>query len=373
MNPKISFLLLGGLSAALSLSACGTPSYCEDEGPKGFSTVRTQNWAPYCEELEARLNEPLNYELTDLTDYFADYPTRAADITEQLSSFDEPDRCFDSKREQLELRSMRSCLEVDEDKEARIQKAWAIRAEPWIEQYEKRIKALRRELNDLNLEATRVDQKISQKFDMNATMESELVDDLTLKLDELQPKIAAVDKAKLDYERFLASSMSNTNFNTFIEESYGTAIKELLDEHENNRFAIAKLRGTERYFRYALNTVGKECEAASSASKETRIVRPLLKDAMSKKSAGPTLSVDAVVSSKDPDTSADIETINGYFCGERSADNQFEGKPQLCAHQHFEILRDRPVGERKWTSWRLVETKEGEVNEGVDCALLEKK
>jgi hypothetical protein len=363
--------VLGAL--LLPLAGCGTPDYCEDQGPNGFDTFRNKEWIPYCQEFETRLSDPLSYELTDLTDTFSDFPEKSAEMKKQLSAWEEPEACFETKMEQLELRRLESCLEYDAETESKIQRAWEIRANPWIEDYEKKVKRLQRQLGDLKIEATRIEEKVTQKFDLNAPMDNKMVLEFGASISEVEPQISAIDKAKLDYERFVSSSMANPSLNTFIEENYGEKIQEILKEHEDNRFAIAKLRGQERYFTYAANTVGKKCIEGPSARKEDKILRKVLGEKMTQAKAGKTINVSQkITKSTDEKTSDEVETIKGFFCGLRAQENQFDGKPSMCSQHHFEVKRIRPAGERRWKDWELVEVKEGDIPEGVDCAKLDR-
>lgn len=371
--PSALLLSLFCAGVGFGASGCGAPDYCEDQGPNGFDTFRNKQWIPYCEKFESRLNDPLSYELTDLTDTFSEFPERSVEMTKQLSTWEEYDACFESKMEQIELRRLRSCLEYDPETESNIQRAWSIRAEPWLEDYDQKIKKLQRQLSDLKLEATRIDEKITQKFDLSAPMDNKMVLELGAGINDVEPQIGAIDKAKLDYERFVSSSMANPELNSFIEENYGDKIQQLLKDHEDNRFAIAKLRGQERYFTYAVNTVGKKCIEGPKARKEDKIARKALKEKMKELEAGKTIHVSTkITKSTDEKTSAQVETIKGFFCGKRAPENQFEGKPDMCAQHHFEITRQRPAGARKWEDWKLGEVKEGDIPEGVDCLQLDR-
>ncbi|MEC9398287.1 MAG: hypothetical protein VX475_11735 [Myxococcota bacterium] len=363
--------VLGAL--LLPLAGCGTPDYCEDQGPNGFDTFRNQEWVPYCQQFETKLSDPLSYELTDLTDTFSEFPEKSAEMKKQLATWEKPEACFESKMEQLELRRLESCLEYDAETDSKIQRAWEIRAKPWVEDYEKQVKKLQRQLGDLKIDATRIDEKITQKFDLSAPMDDKMVVEFGTSISDVEPQISSIDKAKLDYERFVSSSMANPSLNTFIEENYGEVIQQILKDHEDNRFAIAKLRGQERYFTYAANTVGKKCIEGPSARKEDKILRKVLGEKMTQAKAGKTINVSQkITKSTDEKTSDEVETIKGFFCGLRAQENQFDGKPSMCSQHHFEVKRIRPAGERRWKDWELVEVKEGDIPEGVDCAKLDR-
>lgn len=373
-NPAIKYSLVG-LTLALLASqlGCGAPEMCTDQSTAGFGNFQQNTWEPYCEEYENRLTRPLDYELTDLSEFFASYPERSSELRKQLFEYEKPERCFKSNTAQLDYQRLSTCLVHNEESDERMQAAFKVRAEPWLGRYDKRVAQLRMSLGDAERKADYIDGKLVEKFDLMAPMSDKPLKEYTQMLDELEKAVKSVDQADADYQMIAANSMAYDELNEFIESTYAEKVKILLDEHEQNRLKIAKLRGQERYFDYAIHAVGRRCIEGEKATKEMRAAQKTLKTKMSSLKAGKTIHITGpTTSSTKEDGGAEVESFEGFFCGERDDANQFEKRPKLCAQYAFKLTRERPAGKRKFGPWEIADVTEGEISDGVDCGLLER-
>ena len=373
-SPYLSLTALAALMAlAVTQIGCGPPKMCSDMSSGGFGKFRSEEWQPFCQRLDRSISDPLSFELIELTEFFASFPERSQELRSELIDYEKPKRCFDSDTAKLEYRRMTRCLVDNEEIRLNMLQAWEVRAKPWVEEYDERVGDLSRELTNLTREADYIEQKLSQKFDFSVPMSDEKLLAFRAQLDEVQPKLEAVDRAKTDYERLAGASMANDQLNRFIEENYAEVIKRLLQDHEGNRVMMARLRARERYFTFATYSVGRPCIEGPKARKEKRVAEDVLAEPMKERSASETIHISQPIEEATAeDGSTQTETFKGFFCAERGPDNQFEDKPTMCSQFTFEITRARPAGERRWGDWQVTSVEEGDVNAGVDCNKLER-
>lgn len=346
---------------------------CTDTSPSGFLTFQQQEWRTYCAQFDRHLNDPFAYELDELTDFFAAYPTRASELSSKLARYDKPQRCFESTNGKIIYRDLRDCLDHDVARDLEIQQAWKARADAWLEEYERRTGQLRRDLQDVELEAQRIEQKVGQQLDLHAPMALGDVDRFATVLDVLQKERAAIDEAARQYSDLIKTSKTNAELHAYIDETYAKKVEELLRVHEKNREALAALEDRERFILYGAHTAGKPCTEGPKARKEQRVARKLLDEFMEDIKAGETIHITAPITSSTPeDGSYEERSIEGFICGARGPEHQFKGRPTMCAQYEFKLTQKRRAGARRWEDWELNEVTESGLKAGVDCALLKR-
>lgn len=357
--------------AACTMTACGPPDLCKQEGSGSFSAFRSSDWTPYCADLEDRLQRPMNYELILLTEFFSEYPDRASSMKSKLIKFEEYDKCFVSKEDKLAYRRLNSCL-ADKEVESRIHRAWSVRAKPWLNDYQQRVLKLSEDLDAAERDAEYITTKINQQERKSLRVKVDRVAEFGVQLDELQKELSLIDRAKDDYERLKGASMSYSSLSGHIANTLSNDIAAMFERHDANRFAIARLRNTQRFQEFALKSVGTPCEEGMRARKEQRTAKKLLEQNMSELGSGKVVAISSKAKESRDETSGEtVETFEGYVCGKRNIDNQFDGKFQLCSKHDFVITRTKAADARRFGDWTLESIAEGDVTRGVDCNLLD--
>ncbi len=370
LAPLRLLVLLTTLTAT-SLVACGPPELCKQEGSGTFSSFRSSDWTPYCADLDDRLQRPMDYELILLTEFFSEYPDRASSMKSKLVKFEEHEKCFVSKDDKLEYRRLNACLQNGEV-ESRIKRAWTVRAEPWIEEYEGRIQKLQLDLDAAENDSEYITTKINQQERLGQRVKVDRVSDFEDQLDDLQKEVGQIDQARSDYERLQAASMSYSALNGHINSTLKERIDIMFEKHDQNRFAIARLRNTQRFHNFALKSVGVPCEEGVRSRKEQRKATKLLEDQVNALGASKIVAITSKTqAATDESTGETTETFEGYICGKRSVDNQFDNKIPLCSRHNFVIKRVKPAGERRFGDWQLDSITEGDETQGVDCNMLD--
>ena len=357
---------------ALTQLSCGAPEMCRQQGQGTFSQFRGEQWASYCASLEARLQQPLEHELIALTEFFSEYPEESARIKKRAASYADHQRCFVSSSEQFEYRELNSCLEQGEVS-TRIEQSWSVRAEAWLKEYQDRVADLTRQLDLSERDGDFITQKLEQKHALGAKAgELDRVEELARTLDAMQQEVDRIDRAQDEYERLMGASMAYASFNQYITETIKAPIDEMFEKHEANRFTIARLRTTQRFHSLAIPSLGVACEPGERANEEVRIARRVLKARMNNINAGRQIAITSPIEEiVDEETGDEFETMQGYVCGERGEDNQFEQRFKLCSQYPFEIRRIKPSGARRFNAWEVNSFEQGEAEAGVDCRLLD--
>ena len=352
-------------------SACGPPELCQQDGKGSFSSFRQNTWTPYCADLEQRLQNPLNYELILLTEFFSEYPEQQRTMTTTLEGFTEHEKCFASQSDKLEYRKLNKCLS-DSDVQARIKRAWSVRAEPWLEGYEQRIDALTLSLEESEKEADYILGKIKQHERLHSPPELNSIKKFSDLLDDMQSEVDAIDRAKMDYERLKGASMSYQDLSDHIDSTVNDSIVKMFDKHDKNRFSIAKLRNKERFFEYALPALGTPCTTSLKANKETRLAKRALGEKQKDINASKIIAVDDKISSTtNEEDGTTTESFSGYICGKRHIDNQFPDYFELCSKYNYVISRTKAKDARRFGDWSVTLFEEGPAEDGIDCAMLE--
>lgn len=380
-NPGVHALLVHrrvlcfvGLALGLLLAGCGQPELCQQEGKGSFSDFRQSTWAPYCADLEDRLQNPLNYEFILLTEFFSEYPDQQQRMQSKLTSFEEHDRCFTSQDDKLAYRRLNRCLS-DDEVQSRIMRAWSVRAEPWLEDYDNRVDQLVRSLDAAERDAEYIYGKIEQQNRRHAPVDIDRIKEFRQSLDEMQRNVDAIDMAKSDYERLKGASMAYQDLSNHIDATLAAEIAAMFERHDKNRFAIAKLRNKERFFNFAVPAVGTPCPESpepKKVRKEVRTAQKLVAARQKEVGAGKIVAVTTpVLSSTDAESGEVTESFDGHVCGKRNIDNQFSDYFELCSRYVFTIERTKPAGQKRFGEWTLASFDEGDPSEGVDCALLD--
>lgn len=292
----------------------------------------------------------------------------------KLASFEEHDKCFASQSDKLDYRRLNRCLS-DNEVQSRIMRAWSVRAEPWLEDYDNRVDQLVRSLDAAERDAEYIYGKIEQQNRRHAPIDIDRVKEFRQSLDAMQRSVDAIDMAKSDYERLKGASMAYDDLSSHIDATLAAEIAAMFERHDKNRFAIAKLRNKERFFNFALPAVGTPCPESpepKQVRKEVRTAQKLVDAKQQELGGGKIVAVTSPVTSSTDEESGEVtESFEGHICGKRNIDNQFPDYFELCSKYVFTIERSRPADQKRFGEWTLASIDEGDQSEGVDCALLD--
>lgn len=357
------------------LTACGPrePGLCEDTREGALTPWVNETWEPYCSAFSDHLLEPERYSIGELTKFFADHPAKREELKTSLSRYAEPERCFrDVPAERLRYQSLKDCLEANESMTRKIHAAWSARAEGWFKEYTYRVKKLRRDLDDIEVLGDKLNMKLEQKFDFRAPMDDDLFDRYAQSLSDVQPDVEFLNGAKPTFDSLIGTAKTDADLARMIKNTYGKTFENLISDHDKNRLRYAKLSGAAAFYKHAVYAVGKQCPDGQKANKEVRAAKEALALELSKFAfvTSPRVTKKTVRIS---DEAADIEKFEGIVCTARGDSNQFEDRRELCSQYHFIVERQRAKGERRWEDWTLQKFEEGDVEEGVDCNLIQGK
>ncbi len=365
----------GALAALMVLSACGPsePGLCEDTREGALTPWIENEWEPYCGVLYDHLEEPGNYSLLELTEFFAEHDQRRDDLNISLKRYEKPEQCFRAPAQQLRYRSLVSCLDNAEAMERRISASWTARSQPWIDEYEGRVKRLRRKVSDARLLSDKVTTKLEQRYDFIGPMAPGSYEKLAGMLVDLREDMDFMDRAEPEYKSFLKVSADSSDLNALVDRTLSERVEILLSDHKKNRVEFAKLNFEENFLRYAVYSVGRECPTAPRATKEQKAARGALAVKMGELG---TPRSDIHITEKitlSENESGDIsQTASGTFCAPRVSEHQFDGRRQQCGVFSFTIQRTKISGERRYGDWTMTKIDESEYDNGVDCKLLDK-
>jgi hypothetical protein len=367
---------VGCLAALLISSACGPsePGLCEDTREGALTPWINSEWEPYCNVLYDHLEEPGNYTMLELTEFFAEHPQRREELSIALQRYKNPEQCFQEPAEQLRYRSLVSCLDNEEAMERRISASWTARSEPWLEEYQTRVKRLRQRITDASRLKDKVVTKLEQRFDFVAPMEPDAYEKLAGKLVAIREDMAFLDTAEPEYRSFLKVSAEADELNALVDRTLSEPVEIMLEDHQKNRVNFAKLNFEENFLRYAVYSVGKPCpDGESRASKEEKGARSALALKFSEMGAPRSdVRITEKITIAENENGDMTQSTSGLFCAPRASERQFDGRKQQCGVFTFTVQRVKLAGERRYGDWTLTRLDESEYDNGVDCSLLEK-
>lgn len=365
LEPMKRTLLAACVIAGVLTSSCGTPKYCREGA---FPRFLEEDWRTYCEAFQERVESPGNFELTELATFFGNHSARAKSIRDELLRYESPAACFEGPRAELEYRRLDTCAKDDDGQRQEIANAFVANLEPWLSDHRLRLSSLTPKVGDVEREASRIEKKVAEAFDFH----SELDPSDFLKFAD------TVDAAESEYNRGATLSRdwaqmkklagSSSTIISRMDEQYGAEVTDLNAKFKELGDRVIELRERERYLEYAVYSVGKPCPQGIRATKELGIARNILKGKVAEVGGvQPRVTTGLVVDSRDE---FEVESFEGFICGVRSKEGQFEGKPRQCTTYRYQLERQRVAGERRWGDWAVMAFEEAGAQNGVECALM---
>lgn len=370
MRIKIVLVLV---LAVLSTSSCalfGKPDYCVQKRTGNFATFLEEDWRTYCAEFDERTSAVANYTLEDLTAFYGAHPAKVQEMKEEMVRFEDIDACFTEPREELELRALNSCLENDEAQQLQIINAWKARAEPWLEGTQLTVQGNKPKISALGSESARLEKKAAEAFDFNSQMEPDDYEKFRADLKALERDLASARAAQQSFQKLLQSASGNASLTTAMQTEFGPAFAELAASIEDQREDFKALKASERYLEFAVNSAGKRCPNGIKARTESRAAQKALESqvaSIGRKTRHIEVSSVAQLEERGP---VQYERFEGFVCGRRSSENQFDGKPQQCGQYRFLLERTKAVNDKKWEPWLVKGWQEAGPEAGVDCGLI---
>lgn len=367
----LSLTLITSLTGCVALGL-SEPDFCNDQGSQSLEPWIQKNWVPYCEQLDQRLESPQSYPLMELADFLSKHGERSAEIRAKLARYENPERCYSEPVEELKWRRLTTCIEDNDEQNARQSTSFEVNADPWLDEYQLRVKMLRRDLNDAKQLTERTALKLQTHIDNSTPMEQpELTDQLKAKLKTLEKDITFLDSAKPSLERLLAASSGSAALAATINNKYRPPLNLIVEDHAKNKKQYAELLKTSDYLAKAAYGVGKSCPDGVKARTEEKAAKSLISGQALQMGASKKIAiVETATVTNDADGFISRETFKGFICAPRKAENQIEGRPQVCSQHFFTIEREKGQDEKKWDVWNLKKMEEGDVSQGVDCNKL---
>lgn len=353
------------------LWGCGGKKLCEERNPASFATFLDEDWRAYCETYRVHTQAPANFTMLELTEFFGNHPGKVKELTKSLYEFNNYETCFKSPKEELELRALQTCLQDNDQADIEVTNAWSTLAEPWVADLRLGVQELTPRFSDAEREASRQERKISDAFEFNKPLEVQEFESLQVELQSLDKAMTPLEDAAREYTALMKRAQGHGALVNLMENDFRPQINAITADVASLRTRHTALAKEVRYLEFAASSAGIPCpKTLRGATAEQRIANSVAKGRNNEVAgSGP-----RILTKTRADSSGDneFERFEGFICGIRGAETQFDGKPQLCAQHRFVIERQRPSGAQKWGDWSLKSFEEAGSNGGVDCALKNK-
>jgi hypothetical protein len=365
LDPMTRALLAGCMITGLLASSCGTPKYCEQGA---FPRFLEEDWRTYCESYLDRVEGPGNYEIDELARFFGQHSAKSKAIRDELLRYEEPKACFPGARGELEYRRLDACAKDDDGQRQEIANAFMARLAPWIEDQKLRQNSLAPAIGDAEREATRIEKKITEAHEFHAEMDPSDFLKFTDALNAIEGEYRRGATLADDWSRIKDLASKSETILTAMDNTYGADVTELNGQFKELGMRVAELKERQLYMEYAVYSVGKPCPDGARASSELRTAQKVLKGKIAEVAGTkPRVLAPSQVEERE---GFEYESFEGFLCGVRPADAQFEGRPRQCGLYTYKLERQRPSGERRWGDWALSSFEQSGPREGVECHLM---
>ncbi len=372
MRRKLALLIVVA-AAASQLASCGAGKRCTDQTPGSFSTFLEDEWRAYCVEYHQHIENPTEVTLLQLTKFFSEHPARVKALNKSLYGYEKFESCFESPKAELELRELQTCLQDNDQSDVEITNAWSAVAEPWAEDLQLRVAEISPRLSDAEREAKRQLKKVSEAFDFQTRLEGRDWESLQVELKSLDKAMAGIEGVDTEFGKVLAQGKNHEALSETMQAGVAPQINAIAADLASLRGRHADLLKTAHYLEYASLAAGVKCpDSAKGANSEMATAKKIVTGRNNEVGgSGP-----KILTKTRPDSSGDIdfERFEGFVCGTRGPENQFEGSPQLCGQYRYVVERQKPAGasKKEWGDWTLKSFEESGSNGGVDCTLKKK-
>jgi len=365
LDPLTRAMLAGLILAGALTTSCGTPKYC-NEG--AFPRFLEEDWRTYCEAYQDRVEGPGNFEIEELARFFGSHSAKTKAIRDELLRYENPAACFDGPRSELEYRRLDSCAKDDDGQRQEMANAFAARVDPWIADHKLRQNSLAPAIGDVEREATRIEKKITEAHEFHAELDPSDFLKFSDSLVAVEAEYRRGATLNDEWPRIKRLAGDSDTITSTMDRLYGDDVKLLTGQFRDLGQRVADLRERQRYMEYAVYSVGKRCPDGIRANAELRIARNTLKGKIAE--VGGTAPRVTSTSLLDERDGFDYEAFEGFLCGIRQAEGQFESQPRQCGIYRYKLERQRPTGERRWGDWALLSFEESPSREGVECFLM---
>ena len=192
-------------------------------------------------------------------------------------------------------------------------------------------------------------------------------------MNSLDKALATLEAVDADFKAVVAIGQPNDALTATMQSVAAPKINAVTADTAALRTRHTTLTQIARYLELASNSAGVPCpKSAKGANAELRVAQKVVAG----RNAEVAGSGPRILTRTRADASGDVdfERFEGFVCGNRSAENQFEGTPRLCGQFRFVVERQKPGGasNREFSDWSLKSFEESDSSGGVDCALKKK-
>lgn len=365
---KRLFTALFLTTICLPQTGCFGPNRCTERTPESFSTFREEQWSDYCADYKSHVESPLDYELTDLTKFLAAHPARVEELDEKLYRFEKYETCFQSPKEELELRELQSCLEQNDRTEVEVTQAWVTAADAWLEELDLKAGSIRPMVEKAEQEGERLFKKTSGAFAYEGRFEDSDLLAYGDQISAIAKELDALEEMTQRYDVVLAAAKGNEALENAIKGEAGPRVSEARAEAQQLRERTKALEPQYAYIEYATYAIGVPCPKGKRARKEERIAEEIV-GGRNNEVRGSGIRIQNEITTDESGTT-DYERFTGYICGVRSPEHQLEGAPKLCGRYVFVIERQKADDAEDWEDWAMKSFEESGPSGGIDCDLL---
>ena len=346
----------------------GSPNRCTERTPESFSTFHEEQWSGYCADYKSHVESPLDYSLLELTKFLAAHPAQVKELDEKLYRFEKYETCFQSPKEELELRELQSCLEDNDRTDVEITKAWLAVAEPWLTDLELKAGAIRPKVETAEQEGERLFKKTAGAFEYAGRFEDADLLAYTDDLTAIAKDLGALTDMTQRYDEVLAAAKGNDALVSTITNEAGPRVNEARATAQELRERTEALEPKFDFLQYATYAIGVPCPKGKRARKEERIAEKVV-GGRNNEVRGSGIRIQNEMTT-DESGAIDYERFTGYICGVRSRQHQLEEAPKLCGRYVFVIERQKADDADDWKDWGLKSFEESGPSGGIDCDLL---
>lgn len=353
------------LSLAIPAVSCGSskPRRCKE----GFATFLENDWESYCASYKTHIESPTKFTLQDLAKFFGEHPSKIKALNENLYQHQDYEACFVTKREELELRALQSCIAGGDKQDLEILNAWNVASEPWLEDASLDIGELKPKVIEAEQEAIRLGKKVSDAIDAKRKVEEGTFEPFDAQVAEIEKQFSRLGAVEETFKKLEKAAAPNKALSTTLTKEVEPKINAMSADIADLRRRTEALKQVHRYLDFASSAVGVPCPSSKKgASKEEKIAKDIVGGKVGEV-RGSAVRVSSEIS-RDNKGGVDYERFTGFICGVRSTQNQFEGLSQLCGQYQFVIERSKSGD--SWGSWTLKTFEESGPSGGVDCSML---
>lgn len=359
-----------------SLGGCGKPDFCSTTGQNSFSSVLEAEWRTYCTDMDRYLTQGADFDLLEVTEFFANHPQRVEEIQSKLVRFHNYDKCFDEPRQQLDLRQLKSCISEGDQAETQMNDAWAALVDESLDHLEQDQAAIEVGLQEQTKDVSRIQEKANHAWSSKSgVLKEEYVAAFRDEIRKLHTRNEANRNRLETFVQARTIAQPNQAFSSFIDEFYMARINQVKKENTHTVKTLDGLLQHLEFFEYSTVAPFRGCPSSMARGKDGKRLETLLKEILVNRIKELSETVTPLVRVTEPlrrDQQGNTmrEYVGGVVCGQRPYNEKKYGDNRQCAAYQFVVERKKDVDDSQWEDWTIASFSDPGLAAGIDCRKL---